>query len=226
MLKKILETLFIAAIILGVFGDEPDSNEEMIITPTHFATYELKMSIKTPRVYNNTNSLGFRKYQPQKVVGKMVLEYAEDGSLLDIKFKDFVNKTQKLSSGLPITYETSLGDQVYPRFNAIGSNRTQKFNIASVIFSLEAEPNYAIGEMDEDNGLYVTLSGRGRVSSKTGKMTNLTGTLGGTLGCGCYGYGHISPTRVLWWLGPSLQVDDVAAVYGTWRAKLISSETM
>ena len=93
----------------------------------------------------------------------MLLCYGSDGRLVDVQFKDFVNRTHKLSNGKNVEYDAKLAWTPYPRFNAIGSNKTGKFTTASVCFGLEAEPSYNIGEMDEDNGLYVTLSGKGIV---------------------------------------------------------------
>lgn len=62
------------------------------------------------------------------------------------------------------------------------------------------------------------VSGSGLLHPK-GYIRKLGGNVSGTIGCGCSAYGHISPTRVLWFWGASSQVDDVAAVYGKWSAK-------
>lgn len=80
---------------------------------------------------------------------------------------------------------------------------------------MKAEPNYNIGEFDEDTSLFVTLSGSGKI--KNGAVKSANGTVAGTLGCGCYYYGHTSPTKVIWWYGVSDIVSDIASVYGTWR---------
>lgn len=149
----------------------------------------------------------------------MQLCYDKTGQLVDVQFKNLVNKKHKLSNGKYVTYTTKLDSAVYPRFNCIGSNKTKVFNTASVCFSIAAEPSYNIGEMNEDNGLYLVLAGKGKISKK--QLKTLSGYAAGTIGCGCMAYGHISPTRMLGFWGATDIVDDVAAVHGTWTAKLI-----
>lgn len=112
-----------------------------------------------------------------------------------------------------------MSDVVLPRFNCIGSNKTEIFDVATICFSIAAEPNYNIGEMNEDNGLYVVLAGKGKISRN--RLKTMSGRVVGTIGCGCYAYGHKSPTRQLGFNGAIDVVDDVAAVYGTWSAKLM-----
>ena len=87
----------------------------------------------------------------------MHLEYAADGKLEDIKFTDMVNRTHIMSNGKHVTYPNTVIDYdvVYPKFNAIGNNKTELFKTASICFAIAAEPNYNIGEFDEDNALYV-----------------------------------------------------------------------
>lgn len=129
------------------------------------------------------------------------------------------NKTHRLSNGKHVTYDGYLDESKPFRVSAIGNNRTQKFNVASICFSLMAEPNYNIGQFDEDTSLFVTLAGKGTIRNE--QIKNAKGSVAGTLGCGCYAYGHVSPTRIIWWYGISDIVTDVAAVYGSWRIRRI-----
>lgn len=149
--------------------------------------------------------------------------YDASGALVDVQFTNMVNKTHRLSSGALLTYPNArLDTLIYPRFNAIGSNRTGKFDVASVCFYLAAEPSYNVGEFDEDNALYVVLSGRGKFHSGKKYLKSVSGKAAGTLGCGCMAYGHKSPTRRIGYWGPTDEVDDVAAVDGTWSVKFNS----
>lgn len=183
--------------------------------------YKLVMYVYVPRIYDNNTSLGYRKYQKQKISGVLQIAYPNDCSSPVILVEDLVNKTQKLSNKSTITYKCKIDSGVmYPRVNLIGNNMTGKFHTGSVNFYLDAEPSYNRGEDDEDNSLLITLAGRGYTKSVgTGRrMYSIKGNLAGTLGCGCYAYGHTSPTRVAAWRGPSSTVDDVAAVWGSWTA--------
>ena len=199
---------------------EDEEEDEVFYT----RTYSLEMKARIPRVYKNEQSLGYRKMQKQTISGQMMLGFSKDGKLVDVIFKDkFINKTHKLSSGNNVTYDVALDSAYYPRFNAIGSNKTLKFKTASIIFSIAADPSYNIGEeYEDDNSLFLTLAGIGSIK-KNGLFTKASGYIIGTLGCGCAAYGHKSPTRKLDFWGPNLSdVDDVAAVYGTWKMKLIN----
>ena len=188
--------------------------------------YDFRMSLRVPRIYDNNQSLGSRKYQQQRVVGEMWMQYDSNGNLVNVLFTNMVNKTHRLSNGKLLTYPTTqLNEMVYPRFNAIGSNRTGKFKVASVCFYLVAEPSYNIGELDEDNALYVMLAGRGTFHSSKRYLKVVTGKVAGTLGCGCMAYGHTSPTRRIGYWGATDDVDDVAAVDGTWSMRFNSSKS-
>lgn len=219
-MKKTILTVFAVCAILfagDIAASMYDEDEQVKIAAVE--SYTFKMHLKVPRIYNNNQSLGSRKYQTQMVVGIMQLCYQSDGRLVDVRFKDLVNKTHKLSNGKNVTYQTMLDSIMFPRFNAIGSNKTKKFNVASVCFSIAAEPNYNIGQMDEDNGLYLVLSGKGSISKS--QLKTLSGYAAGTIGCGCMAYGHVSPTRKIGFCGATEDVDDVASVYGSWCAKLL-----
>lgn len=180
------------------------------------------MKLYVPRIYGNEQSLGRRDYQRQRVQGIMNLHYAEDGSLVDVTFDNMVNLTHRMSNGQFVTYpNTELDDRVFPKFNAVGDNKTGKFKKASVCFYLAAEPVFNVGDFTEDNALYVMVAGRGRFHSKYGCLRYVSGKVAGALGCGCVAYGHVSPTRKIGFYGPTDDVDDVAAVEGTWTAKLV-----
>lgn len=203
-------------------------------------TYDFKMSLQVPRIYDNTESLGSRKYQLQTIKGCMLMTYSSSSERPTISFTFLTNQTHKIN-GKKIGYSCfvdqhgELGPMT--RVNLIGSNLTGKFNVPSVCFWLDAEPDYSKGEDDEDNSLLVTLSGKGTTSTvkeyewvevgnvrkrvlvdQWQKIRTISGNVAGTLGCGCSAYGHVSPTRVADDHGPSQVVDDVAAVYGTWNA--------
>lgn len=181
-------------------------------------SYDLRLSLYIPRIYNNNESNGYRKYQRQVITGKLFLGFSFNGELVDYKFSSFINNTHKLSNGKNVTYRVELDkDACWPRFNAIGSNKTGLFKTASVCFAIGAEPSYNIGEYDEDTSLFITLAGKGKVS-KSGRLT-VSGYAAGSLGCGCMAYGHISPTRRIGKYGATAAVVDVAAVHGTWRMK-------
>ena len=188
--------------------------------------YKFTMYVYVPRIYDNNLSLGYRKYQRQKITGYLQIAYPNDGSRPTILVEDLVNKTHKLSNKANITYKCKVDSGVmYPRVNLIGNNKTCKFLTGAVNFYLDAEPSYNKGEDDEDNSLLITLAGRGYTMPVKGgrRMYRISGNLAGTLGCGCYAYGHTSPTRVAAWRGPSCIVDDVAAVWGSWAATYTSS---
>lgn len=210
--------------------------------------YDLKLHVGVPRIYDNTQSLGYRKYQWQTIRGELHITYPvdkegeEDYSRPSIAIKNLVNKTHKMN-GKYITYSCTVNNDgeafggPITRVNVIGNNRTDIFKQASVVFFLDAEPSYSIGEDDEDNSLLITLGGYGTVANctwypfyccgstacrkyyqKIQVIARLRGYLGGTLGCGCKAYGHKSPTRVMGYDGHTKKVDDVAAVFGQWIA--------
>ena len=189
-------------------------------------TYQLKMSLKIPQVYDNFQSLGYRKYKTQKFKGIVYVQY--DADQTSFEFGTLTNLTHKLSTGKQITYDVSHSD--YPRWNYIGSNKTKKFKLPTTLISFEAYPNYALSDIvTDDNSLYLQLAGYG-ISSKTGPRQlpkRLKGYATGSLGCGCAEYGHISPTRLIGYYGPLLDhVDDVAPVLGTWQMKYLTTSVV
>jgi len=174
-----------------------------------------------PRTYDNMASLGYRKYQRQRLDGEMTITYdTEENERPVVAFTGLTNRTHKIN-GCPITYSCTVGLSVFPRVNVIGNNKTGVFRTGAVNFDLDAEPSYSIGEDDEDNSLILTLAGRGYVGSVDGVqvMKRITGNASGTLGCGCKAYGHTSPTRVMGCRGATCLVDDVAAAWGNWTAR-------
>ena len=197
--------------------------------------YEIKIVAKVPRIYDNTQSLGYRKYQNQRITGDFYVYYYDDGSKQFI-CTNMVNLTHKIN-GSNVTYTCTIdnyGEYVYPRWNAIGNNKTGKFNVSSVAFYMDMEPSYNVGEDEPDNSLLLTFSGYGTMATKkiywfgynknyiTYQVNRITsGYATGTMGCGCRAYGHKSPTRIIDECGPSDSVDDVASVYARFQLKFI-----
>jgi len=173
--------------------------------------WSLKMRVYVPRVYDNTASKGYRKYQVQTILGEFTVVPSQD-SEPDIRFDWMENATHKVN-GCRVSYKAEPNGTVL--WHGIGSNKTGKFATRSVVLPVEAMPSYAIGTVpNEDNSLVVVLSGRGNA-----KGNIVRGYVAGQLGCSCYAYGHVSPTRV-WGTD---RVVDTAAVFGTWHAKRISA---
>ena len=172
--------------------------------------YDIRLSLHVPQVVDNMQSRGKRVYKRQVLKGTMKVTYSEYG-IPEVEITSLVNRNFKVQ-GQYVTYKVSTE---YAAWNLIGNNATGVFKKPSVCASIEAQPSYVFSyEPTEDNSLILTLSGKG--SSRK----SLYGYAAGTLGCGCTDYGHISPTRVMGANGPLGVVQDVAAVYGTWRAKL------
>lgn len=181
---------------------------------SYFQKYAITMNVWIPRVYDNMNSLGYRKYERQRIKGNLQLEYDSDGNMSNVSSIVLTNFTHRMSDGSYVTYEGYLNDSMPCIFVAIGSNKSNIFRTTSICFSIVAEPSYNIGEVDEDTSLYITLSGKGNIRKSQIGMAQ--GLVSGTIGCGCYAYGHISPTRTIWWWGVSSNVIDIASVYGNW----------
>lgn len=218
--------------------------------------YDFTATVQVPRVYDNSESMGYRKNQTQTLRGKMVILYGENPSLESgwnrpaVSFLWLTNQTHKINNR-KIGYSCTVNndgcslDGPMTRVNAIGDNKRDVFTTPDIVFYLDAEPDYSIGEDDEDNSLLVTLSGTGSMSTvsvygyeevwhgsgkraystkkrvllrKYKRIKSLNGKVAGTLGCGCRAYGHKSPTRVMGPYGATCSVDDVAKVQGTWTA--------
>jgi len=192
--------------------------------------YELTMSLHVPRVYDNTTSQGYRKYQTQRIKGYLYATYDDDDNVT-LRIDSCYNKTHKVA-GSYVKYQVTVdndGTILYPRWTYIGSNKTGIFKTPSVAFYIDCFPSYAKGADEPDNSLLLTLAGTGitKKVKKTGGIyiSKLKGTASGILGCGCMAYGHVSPTRQIGFCGPrDKEVRDVCAVFGTWSAKYVKSQ--
>ena len=190
--------------------------------------YSLQIALKVPQVVDNTQSLGKRVYKLQKITGRLLVYYDSETKAAEaIELVDLVNLSYKVG-GKNVKYKALEDGYVgVPQiWNAIGSNKTLVFNKSSVCFNAELEPSYAIGEPNNDNSLILVFSGASTLATKKLScgvkikfLTTVGGYVVGTQGCGCHDYGHVSPTRSLGLYGPTDQVVDIAAVWGTWKAK-------
>lgn len=178
-------------------------------------TYTFTMRLNVPRIYDNMQSKGYRKYQPQSLKGNLHFIYTDEGETL-VKVTGLTNKTHKVG-GKPVTYtcyEWPYEDNEV-LVVGIGNNKTLKFTQGGASFSFVAEPSYNIGKVDEDNTLMLELSGHGTLKGDI--LKNLRGVVRGNIGCGCKAYGHVSPTRRFFGFLTSV-VWDVAPLDGTFRA--------
>lgn len=188
--------------------------------------YDFKARVNIARVYANSDSLGYRKFQKQTLEGRIEIEYGEEFQP-SISLVGLVNKTHKVN-GENVTYKCLTNDErLYRRMNFIGSNKTGKFRTPAICLFVEAYPSYAVESQDEDNSLYFVMSGKGSSTTCMGARIPKTiiGKIAGTIGCGCKGYRHISPTRVLGKCGVSELVDDVCPLDGTFKMKYNKKES-
>lgn len=178
-------------------------------------TYSFTMRLYVPRIYDNMESLGYRKYQPQTIKGELLFIYTDDGETV-VKVKGLENHTHRVN-GKRVTYKCY--DWPYDDNQVlvvgIGSNKTLKFTQGGASFSFVAEPSYNIGAVDEDNTLMLELSGHGILRGDI--LKTIRGSVRGKIGCGCMAYGHISPTRLFLGYLTSI-VWDVAPLDGNFRA--------
>jgi hypothetical protein len=89
-------------------------------------TYNFKMRLDVPRIYDNMQSRGYRKYQPQILKGELQFVYRDSSDVQDVRVRvlNLYNKTHKIN-GRNVTYicsdspsdETSL-------VVGVGSNKT------------------------------------------------------------------------------------------------------
>lgn len=161
--------------------------------------YDLYIDVKVPRVYDNSDSLGYRKYQSQRLQG--VLYADADGAYVT----GLYNRKHKVG-GINVRYTCAVENAEWA---IVGNNRTGVFKRPAIYVKLEAVPSY-IGayEPTDDETLVLTLAG-------SGTFNRISGSVAGTLGCGCSWYGHTSPTRSYF----TCDVVDKAAVYGTFKLK-------
>lgn len=178
--------------------------------------YKVTMRLQVPRVYDNTQSLGYRKPQRQIIVGyvsvdKDMATKPYEGENVsgepEIYAYGFYNKTHKVA-GSHVTYaDCALAENVMWRY--IGNNKTCIFKKTCIKFNLDLNPSYNIGADEPDNTLVIQLSGIGN-SEKL-----IQGSVTGQIGCGCFAYGHISPTRDI-----QGNVQDITPLYGRFVMKL------
>ena len=228
-MRKYLPLFLLAgvAFLWGIPYTEGNTTPKAAITDV----YTLRMNIQTPRIYDNMTSQGYRKYTLDVLEGDLRITYPLDESeRATVEVVNLVNKRYRVG-GKNVTYITYVDESIIPRVNVIGDNKKSEFKVPSIVFALECDPSYNIGEVEEDNTLYITLGGKGSTRMATSGrgrrvqvINRMSGNLAGSLGCGCKAYGHVSPTRVNGAYGPiKTRVDDVAAVYGTWTARLRTS---
>ena len=179
-------------------------------------TYSFTMKPNVPRVYNNMESLGYRRYQPQTLKGELLFIYAGPGETV-VKVKGLYNKTHKVN-GKPVTYECEDWpyEDKWVLVVGVGSNKTLKFTQGGASFAFVASPSYNISDiLNEDNTLMLELSGHGKLKGDI--LKTLRGSVRGKMGCSCMDFGHTSPTRLF--LGYlTSYVHDVAPVDGTFSA--------
>ena len=176
--------------------------------------YKVTMRLYVPRVYDNMQSLGYRKYQWQNITGYLTVdknlateEYEQAvKSEPTITASGFTNQTHKVNK-VKVSYDNTEADSVMWRY--IGSNKTGIFKRAGVKFSLDLDPSYNIGADEPDNTLIVDLSGQG------GSEKVIKGLVTGQIGCGCKAYGHVSPTRDV-----SGNVRDITPLFGIFTMRL------
>ena len=186
--------------------------------------YKFSMHLKIPRVYENTQSQGYRQYQWQTVEGELRVQYDEAQSERPtVEASNVVNRTY-IVGGKRLIYIPMPDEGKFPKVNLIGSNKKSVFKTPSISIPLCLYPSYNINDkVTEDNSLFVDLGGTGTTSKKKVKgcqvINSMKGAVTGRLGCSCTDYGHMSPTRVAGYKGPvEDQIDDVAAVWGSWKA--------
>ena len=202
-----------------------------VVASTLFAgqttdVYDFKMLIQVPRIYDNTHSLGQRKWQAQLICGQMLVNYDTCSLAPRITFVNCVNRSHKIGNKY-VTYLCEEGcEETERRWVVMGNNYTRTFTQGSCYFHAEFNPSYNVGDDEPDNTLLLDFGGRGTLQpvrlakGYALKVRRWTGFCVGMMGCGCRAYGHISPTRALGFCGPVLdEVVDVAAIpMGKWVA--------
>ena len=168
--------------------------------------YQLRMRLRVPAIYNNMESQGLRRYRPQVFCGELRIHYGgEGGDEVEISIPALTNLSYKIRN-VHVSYKTEITG--YPIWSAVGNNKTGVFQKATLVFGIDANPSYNVGDDEPDNTLILTLALVGKQFGRLG------GYAAGQLGCGCHAYGHVSPTRVLGPDGATDRVIDIAAVNG------------
>ena len=108
-------------------------------------------------------SLGYRRYQTQRLKGFLRLAYVDGENRPRIQIRGLENHTHKIN-GKRITYECMQNPEYAPLAVVVGSNRTGRFRTGAVKFSIIANPSYNIGGIEEDNVLMLDMSGKGNIS--------------------------------------------------------------
>jgi hypothetical protein len=121
-------------------------------------------------------SLGYRKYQTQRLKGFLRLAYVDGENRPRIQIRGLENHTHKIN-GKWITYECMQNEEVVPLAVGVGSNRTGRFRTGAVKFSIIADPSYNIGGVEEDNVLMLDMSGKGNIS--VGVLKRIRGSVSG-----------------------------------------------
>lgn len=211
---KILKHI-LAATVLGL--------SFITLAETYTDVYDMKIQAYMPRVYDNTASVGYRKYQRQIITGQMYVTYDESDKI-SLRFSQFTNKTYKIN-GSPVTYEVFMNSESLHNFSWCGNNKTGKFTRPNCNFTIEMVPSYKIGSEMLDNVHLSIACVKGSKKTvticrqKAVVASSLSGSCAGQIGCNCTAWGHISPTRMWGFFGPSDIVTDIASVDGKVKLK-------
>lgn len=211
LFKSLFRAALICAVIAPLTASAPREGRMMVLdNVTDY--YDFRLTLKVPVIIDNMESLGRRKYKNQQIVGSFAVHYSSDKDgdrQIDFAIPALTNRNYKIR-GTNVTYETTLDNVTWV---AIGSNRSNIFNVGSVAFSMDADPSYNVGDDEPDNTLVLTVAGYGK------QFGAFRGFAAGQLGCGCRAYGHVSPTRQLGPQGATDKVQDIAACFGQFRMK-------
>ena len=104
--------------------------------------WALKMRVYVPRVYSNTASQGYRKYQVQTLQGEFTVTPVQD-SEPDIRFVWLENRTHKVN-GHCVEYAVEPNGTML--WHGVGNNKTGKFTTRSAVISVCGMPAAAISE--------------------------------------------------------------------------------
>lgn len=173
--------------------------------------YKLTMKLHVPRIYDNMQSMGYRKPQLQTIKGFVYVDKGVKSGQTEpeISVAGMYNRTHRVYSK-SVTYMDTDATGVMYRY--IGSNKTGVFKQPCIKFSLDLDPSYNIGDDEPDNTLVIDLAGQGR------SERSIKGGVTGQIGCGCRAYRHVSPTRTIVY-----GVNDIAPLYGTFTMTLVGS---
>lgn len=165
-------------------------------------SYDFYMRLKIPAIKNNLDSLGSRELKWQRIYGTVHIGYVSPQSEPVVWLDGLYNRDYKIG-GKNVTYQPAV---TKASLHAIGSNLTQKFKVVMPSMEMTLNPSYNIGDDEPDNTLILKLAGDGSAKKMTGYVT-------GDVGCGCYAYGHTSPTRIVYWPWVSSRY---VSYYGRW----------